>query len=75
MKLFLRALLLLLSLHLAPAFGADEAIREKILSNLSKRARESLMEEMSFQTDVPERLVLEARKQVVSAIARLDAEE
>ncbi|MFV0443792.1 MAG: FliG C-terminal domain-containing protein [Planctomycetaceae bacterium] len=55
--------------------GADEAIRDKFLSNLSKRARESLLEEMSFQTEVPDRLVQEARKQVVATMARMDAED
>ncbi|MCA9052894.1 MAG: hypothetical protein KDA75_03610 [Planctomycetaceae bacterium] len=55
--------------------GAEESLREKVLSNLSRRARESLLEEMSFQSEIPERLVAEARKGVASAIARMDTEE
>ncbi|MEZ6064732.1 MAG: FliG C-terminal domain-containing protein [Planctomycetaceae bacterium] len=55
-------------------FGADEAVRSKVLNNLSRRARESLEEEMSFQTDVPEAIVTDARKTVARAIASLDEE-
>ncbi len=56
-------------------YGADEDVREKLLSNLSRRARETLEEEMSFQADVPAKLVEQARKSVALAIARLDEEE
>ena len=56
-------------------YEADEALREKVLGNLSRRARESLQEEMSFQSDLPQAVVDEARKNVAAAIARVDSDD
>lgn len=50
----------------------DQELIDKILGNLSKRARESIIEEMQYKTDAPEEDINEARQQLVSAIARLD---
>jgi flagellar motor switch protein FliG len=52
--------------------GANQAITEKVLNNLSKRARESLTEEMAFLTTVPIAQVRQAQKMVVDLIQRLD---
>jgi flagellar motor switch protein FliG len=52
--------------------NASEAIREKVLGNLSKRARESLTEEMEFLGSVPAAQVQQAQKVVVDVIQRLD---
>ena len=52
--------------------GANQEISEKVLKNLSKRARESLSEEMEFLGMVPIAQVREAQKAVVDLIQRLD---
>jgi flagellar motor switch protein FliG len=58
----------------AALFGADATINDKVMSNLSRRAREALQEEMQFQTEVPPEEVQAARTQVARAIARMDQE-
>jgi len=52
--------------------GADDEILTKVTSNLSKRARESLLEEMSLMGTVSDDEQEAARKEVVDAIQRLD---
>lgn len=52
--------------------GANQAISEKLLSNLSKRARESLKEEMEFVGMVPLPQVRQAQKMIVDVMQRLD---
>jgi flagellar motor switch protein FliG len=52
--------------------GADEAIREKVFRNLSKRAQETLQEEMDLSRTVPPAVGAQARKTVAEAIRRLD---
>lgn len=52
--------------------GANEAISEKLLSNLSKRAREALKEEMEFVGIVPLAQVRDAQKVMVDTLQRLD---
>jgi flagellar motor switch protein FliG len=52
--------------------GANEAISEKLLTNLSKRAREALKEEMEFTGMVPLAQVREAQKTIVDVLQRLD---
>ncbi|MCA9202839.1 MAG: hypothetical protein KDA59_07330 [Planctomycetales bacterium] len=52
--------------------GADEAIVERILGNLSKRVRESLREEMQFRGPVAEDKVAFARQQIGAALAEMD---
>lgn len=52
--------------------GAKEEISDKVLKNLSKRAREALMEEMEFLGMVPIAQVREAQKTLVDVIQRLD---
>lgn len=53
-------------------FEADEVILEKVLVNLSKRARETLEEELSFLSRVPESQVTMARDSVSEAIAEVE---
>lgn len=55
-------------------FGADAAIVDKVINNLSRRAREALQEEMQFRTDVPEQEVKLARDAIAKAIAKMDQE-
>ncbi|WP_372594393.1 flagellar motor switch protein FliG [Actinotalea sp.] len=52
--------------------GADEAVKEKILGNLSERARENLVEEMDLLGPVRLSMVEEARSSVVQAIRKLE---
>lgn len=52
--------------------GAKEEISEKVLKNLSKRAREALAEEMEFLGMVPIAQVRDAQKTLVDVIQRLD---
>lgn len=52
--------------------GAPDPIKAKIMNNLSKRAREMLVEEMEFLGTVPPAQVQEAQKQVLEVIQRLD---
>jgi flagellar motor switch protein FliG len=52
--------------------GANEAITEKLLANLSKRAREALKEEMEFVGMVPLPQVRQAQKMIVDVMQRLD---
>lgn len=51
--------------------GAGEELVEKVTSNLSKRARDRLMEEMELAAPDPEAIEA-ARKQVTEAMGRLD---
>lgn len=55
-------------------FGADEAISEKVMSNLSKRARMTLEEELSFLSHVSEQQLTQARDAVGEAIAEVEME-
>jgi flagellar motor switch protein FliG len=52
--------------------GANEAINEKLLTNLSKRAREALKEEMEFVGIVPLAQVRQAQKMIVDVMLRLN---
>jgi len=50
----------------------EQELIDKLLNNLSKRARESIMEEMQYKTGATDEQIEEARKSLVAAIARLD---
>lgn len=51
---------------------ANEELREKMLGNLSSRAREMILEEMEFMGPVRVRNVEEAQQKIVSVIRRLE---
>jgi flagellar motor switch protein FliG len=53
--------------------GADLA--DKIMNNLSRRARGSLQEEMQFRAEAPAKEVEAARNQIAAVIAKIDQEE
>ncbi|MCP4169710.1 MAG: hypothetical protein GY758_02935 [Fuerstiella sp.] len=55
-------------------FEADERIVEKIMENLSRRARLTIEEELEFMTRVPESKVTAARETVSELIAKTDQE-
>ena len=52
--------------------GTSEAITQKVLNNLSMRARDALQEEMEFLGMVPIAQVRQGQKTVVDVIQRLD---
>ncbi len=52
--------------------GAEDAVREKILKNMSERARTTLEEEIDLLGKVRMSLVEEARSQVVQVIRKLE---
>jgi flagellar motor switch protein FliG len=52
--------------------GAPPEIEEKILTNLSKRAQESLKEEISLTGKVPAPKIKQARQTMLEALQRLD---
>lgn len=52
--------------------GADEEVRDKIMRNLSERARENLEEEIELLGPVRLSMVEDARAQVVQAIRKLE---
>jgi flagellar motor switch protein FliG len=52
--------------------GASDAVRDKVRGNLSKRARETLNEEMELLGTVPAPTIQQAQKAVVDVIQRLD---
>ncbi|MEZ6062788.1 MAG: FliG C-terminal domain-containing protein [Planctomycetaceae bacterium] len=55
-------------------FKADEDVLEAIMGNLSRRARQTIEEELEFQTQVPEARVIAAREAVAAVIAKVDSE-
>lgn len=55
-------------------FGCDEVIRSKVMSSLSRRARETLEEELSLLSRVPQGQVAAARESVGYAIAETEME-
>ncbi len=52
--------------------GASDALKQKILDNMSKRARESMTEEMEFLGSVPAGQIQQAEKVIVGLFQRLD---
>lgn len=52
--------------------AAPQDITERITSNLSKRAKAGLLEEIEFLDEVPPETEIEARKSICDAMARLD---
>jgi flagellar motor switch protein FliG len=52
--------------------GGDLELAEKVKKNLSKRARETLTEEMEFMTSVTKGQIEEAQKRITEIIARKD---
>ena len=55
-------------------FGAASDVKDAIFSNLSKRARQTIEEEMQFMTNLPESRIQQAREAIAEVIARIDME-
>jgi flagellar motor switch protein FliG len=52
--------------------GAAEAVNERVLNNLSSRARDTLTEEMEYLRSIPPTQIQQAQKMIVDVIQRLD---
>ena len=55
-------------------FGADQSVIDAVLGNLSRRARQTIEEELQFMSRVPESKVRMARDTVAELIGKLDQE-
>jgi len=55
-------------------FGAADEVKEAIFANLSKRARQTIEEEMQFMTNVAESRITQARNAIAEVIAKIDME-
>jgi flagellar motor switch protein FliG len=55
-------------------FGAEESVKDAIFANLSKRARQTIEEEMQFMTNVSETRIQQARDAIAEVIAKIDME-
>ncbi len=55
-------------------FGAASDVKDAIFSNLSKRARQTIEEEMQFMTNLPESRIQQAREAIAEVIAKIDME-
>ena len=53
-------------------YSADEAIRERFMSNLSSRARENLEEEIDYLNNPPAREIKAAQKRIVDTVSALE---
>lgn len=53
---------------------ADPELIERLLNNLSKRARQTIKEEMQYKVGVPQEEIDQARQKLVDTIGRLDEE-
>jgi flagellar motor switch protein FliG len=56
------------------AVGCEPELLDKIMTNLSKRARETLKDEMEFQSAARGDAVAGARKSIVQILAKIDTE-
>ena len=56
-------------------FKVDDAILQKVLKNLSRRAQQSLQEELQLQTHVATSKVTQARTAIAQIMAKLAREE
>jgi flagellar motor switch protein FliG len=54
--------------------GASETLMDKIMNNLSKRARDTLKDEMEFQSTARGDAIAGARKSIVQILAKVDQE-
>ena len=55
-------------------FGADDSVKDAIFANLSKRARQTIEEELQFMTNVSETRIQQARDAIAEVIAKIDME-
>ena len=52
--------------------GADEDVKQVVMENMSKRARDGLLEEMEFLGTIPSNQIQQAQKSIVDIIQQLD---
>ena len=54
--------------------GANDAVKEKVFRNISKRQADTIQDELSFMGPVKASTVQEAQQKVVNVIRKLDEE-
>ena len=52
--------------------GVDDDVKERILSNMSQRGAEMLLEEMEYQPPQRKRVVEEAQGRIVAVVRQLE---
>ena len=55
-------------------FGAPQDVTDAVFANLSKRARQTIEEEMQFMSNVSESRIQQARDSIAEVIAKIDME-
>ncbi len=55
-------------------YQADQAVTDAVFANLSKRARQTIEEEMQFMSNISESRIKQARDSIAEIIAKLDME-
>ena len=55
-------------------FGAPQEVTDAVFANLSKRARQTIEEEMQFMTNVTQARIQQARDSIAEVIAKIDME-
>ncbi len=55
-------------------FGAPQAVTDAVFANLSKRARQTIEEEMQFMSNITESRIQQARDSIAEIIAKIDME-
>mgnify|MGYP003381902160 CR=1 FL=1 len=55
-------------------YGAPQEITDAVFANLSKRARQTIEEEMQFMTNVTQARIQQARDSIAEVIAKIDME-
>ena len=55
-------------------YGAEQEITDAVFANLSKRARQTIEEEMQFMSNMTESRIQQARDSIAEIIAKIDME-
>ena len=55
-------------------YGAEQPITDAVFANLSKRARQTIEEEMQFMSNMTESRIQQARDSIAEIIAKIDME-
>jgi len=55
-------------------FNAPQDVTDAVFANLSKRARQTIEEEMQFMSNVSESRIQQARDSIAEVIAKIDME-
>jgi flagellar motor switch protein FliG len=53
---------------------AEESLKERLLGNMSKRARQTILDELEFKTNASEDEVKEGEKEIVGVLMKMEEE-